>query len=83
MIPVITISALVLAYLITGALLIEVTFSLPGIGSLLVESATAKDLPMVQGVALLIAVVIVVANLIADLVYMAVDPRVRSSLGSR
>jgi peptide/nickel transport system permease protein len=77
LIPVVTISGLILSYVITGAVLVEDTFSLPGIGQLLVQSATAKDLPMIQGVAILIAVVIVGANLLADLVYVAVDPRIR------
>jgi peptide/nickel transport system permease protein len=81
LIPVITMSGLLLSYVITGAVLIEETFSLPGIGQLLVQSASAKDLPMVQGVAMVIAIVIVVANLLADLVYMAADPRIR--LGKR
>ena len=81
LIPVVTMSGLVLSGLIVGAVLVEDTFSLPGIGQLLVQSATAKDLPMVQGVALVVAVVIVLANLLADLVYVAVDPRIR--LGKR
>jgi len=81
LIPVVTISGLVLAGLIAGAVLVEVTFSLPGIGGLLVESASVKDLPMLQAVALVIAVVIMTANLIADLLYLAVDPRLR--LGAR
>lgn len=77
LIPVVTISGLILAFLITGAVLVEVTFSLSGIGSLLVRSATAKDVPMIQGVAMLVAVVIMLANLLADLAYVAVDPRMR------
>ncbi|NYI79293.1 ABC transporter permease [Nocardioides panzhihuensis] len=77
LIPIVTISGLVLGALITSAFLVEVTFSLPGIGTLLVDAAINKDLPMIQGVALVIAVVIMVANLLADLLYMAVDPRIR------
>jgi peptide/nickel transport system permease protein len=82
LIPVVTIGGLVLAFMITGAILVEVAFSLPGIGSLLVESVTTKDLPMVQGVTLVIAVVILVANLLADLLYLVVDPRIRLGKGS-
>jgi peptide/nickel transport system permease protein len=81
LIPVVTMSALVLTFVITGAVLVEVTFSLQGIGSLLVQSAKAKDLPMVQGVAMLIAIVIMLTNLLADLAYAALDPRIR--LGRR
>src|ERR1700730_2041389 len=77
LIPVVTMSGVILSYVIVGAVLVEDTFSLPGIGQLLVQSATAKDLPMLQGVAMVIAVVIILANLLADLVYVAVDPRIR------
>ncbi|MGW7207560.1 ABC transporter permease [Streptomyces phaeochromogenes] len=77
LIPIVTISGLVLGALITSAFLVEVTFSLPGIGTLLVDAAINKDLPMIQGVAIVIAVVIMLANLLADLLYMAVDPRIR------
>jgi peptide/nickel transport system permease protein len=77
LIPVVTVSGIILAFLITGAVLIEVTFSIAGVGGLLVQAATAKDLPMLQGVVLVIAVVIMVANLLVDLVYAAVDPRIR------
>jgi peptide/nickel transport system permease protein len=77
LIPVITISGVILSSLIVGVVLVEVAFSLPGLGSLLVTAATAKDIPTLQGVVLLFAVVIVVANLLADVVYMVVDPRIR------
>jgi peptide/nickel transport system permease protein len=77
LIPVITISGVILSSLIVGVVLVEVTFSLPGLGSLLVTAATTKDLPVLQGVVMLFAVVIVVANLMADVIYMMVDPRIR------
>lgn len=77
LIPVVTISGVTLAFLITGAVLVEVTFSLGGIGELLVQSATNKDLPMLQGVALVTASVIMLLTLLADLAYIAVDPRIR------
>lgn len=82
LIPVVTISALILSYVFVGAVLVEDTFSLPGIGQLLVQSATAKDLPMLQGVAMLTAAVIIVANLLADVTYIAVDPRIRLGRGT-
>jgi peptide/nickel transport system permease protein len=77
LIPVVTISGVILGFVVTGALLVENAFSLPGIGQLLLQSATTKDLPAIQGVALVIAVVIMLANLLADLVYFALDPRIR------
>jgi peptide/nickel transport system permease protein len=82
LIPVVTISALILSYVFVGAVLVEDTFSLPGVGQLLVQSATAKDLPMLQGVAMLTAAVIIVANLLADVAYIAVDPRIRLGRGT-
>jgi peptide/nickel transport system permease protein len=81
LIPVVTMSGVILSYVIVGAVLVEDTFSVPGIGQLLVQSATAKDLPMLQGVAMLIAVIIVLANLAADVVYVLADPRIRLGRG--
>jgi peptide/nickel transport system permease protein len=81
LIPVVTLSAPLLVFMIGGALFVEVTFTLPGLGELLVQSATAKDIPLLQGTALLISVFILVANLVADLLYFALDPRIR--LGRR
>jgi peptide/nickel transport system permease protein len=81
LIPIVTISGIMLAFLITGAVLVENTFSLPGIGDLLVQAATTKDLPMIQGITLVMAVVIMGCNLLIDVVYALVDPRVR--LGGR
>jgi peptide/nickel transport system permease protein len=62
--------------MLAGAVLVEVTFALPGLGSLLVESVSAKDIPMVQALSLLIATVVVLANLLADIVYVLIDPRI-------
>lgn len=76
LVPIITASGLILAYLITGAVLVEVTFALPGVGSLLVDSINVKDIPVVQGVSMLIAFTVVVVNLVIDLLYLAVDPRI-------
>jgi peptide/nickel transport system permease protein len=82
LIPIVTLSGPLLAFLITGAVLVEVTFSLPGIGQLLVQSATTKDLPMLQGITLVAAIFILVANLLVDLLYMAADPRIRLGRGT-
>jgi peptide/nickel transport system permease protein len=76
LVPIVTGAGLILAYMLAGAVLVEVTFALPGVGSLLVESITAKDIPVVQGLALLIAFLVVVINLLVDLLYLAIDPRI-------
>jgi peptide/nickel transport system permease protein len=82
LIPVVTLSGPLLAYLVTGAVLVEVTFSLPGIGQLLVQAATTKDLALLQGVTLVVATFILLANLLVDLLYLAIDPRIRLGKGS-
>ena len=82
LVPVVTAAGAVLGVLIAGAVLVEVAFTLPGIGSLLVESVEAKDIPMVQGLTVVIALVIVAVNLLTDLVYFAVDPRIRFGAGA-
>ena len=82
LVPVVTAAGLILGYLLTGAVLVEVTFALPGVGALLVESVTFKDVPMVQGVTLLVAAVIILINLLTDVLYLFVDPRVRFGRGA-
>ncbi len=81
MIPVVTAATLLLAFMLTGAVLIEVTFALPGLGALLVDSVAFKDVPMVQGLTLLLAAVAILANLVTDILYLVVDPRIRSAQG--
>jgi peptide/nickel transport system permease protein len=68
---------LVFIYMITGAVLVEVTFALPGIGSLLVASVRSLDIPMVQALGLLIALFVVTVHLAIDVLYALLDPRVR------
>ncbi len=82
LIPVVTAGGLILGYMVGGAVLVEQVFSLPGLGSLLVESAHARDLPMLQGVVLVIALVVIVINLLTDLLYLAIDPRIRFGQGT-
>lgn len=77
LIPIITVSVPLLAALVTGAVLVEVTFSIQGIGDLLVGSASSQDLPTLQAIGLLVAAFIMVTNLFADVVYLGVDPRIR------
>lgn len=76
LVSVVTAAGLVLAYMLGGTVLVEVTFALPGMGSLLVESVTGKDVPVVQGLALAIATIVVLVNLATDLLYLALDPRI-------
>ncbi|TCO54172.1 ABC transporter permease [Actinocrispum wychmicini] len=78
--PVATSMGMVFAYFLTGSVIVEQTFALPGIGELLVGSVSTKDIPVVQALALLAAVVVLVLNLVADLLYPVLDPRVRKSV---
>ena len=77
LIPVITAIGLRFGGLLAGAALIETVFSIPGIGSFLITGVLNRDYPVVQGSVLLMAVIFVVVNLIVDLVYALVDPRVK------
>jgi len=75
--PIVTAAGLDLAGLLGGAIISENIFSLPGLGSLAVDSITNSDLPVITGLALLTAAIIIFANLVVDLLYAVVDPRVR------
>ena len=78
MLPAVTIVAIQLGYVIAGAITAEIVFNWPGIGTLTVDALSARDYPVLQGIFLLLAVSVVVANLLADLVYSVLDPRVRA-----
>lgn len=77
MIPLLTIVALQFGAVLTGAVITETIFAWPGIGRLLIQSIGFRDYPMVQGCILLIAVTYVTVNLITDLLYGVLDPRIR------
>ncbi|HEY1945208.1 MAG TPA: ABC transporter permease [Roseiarcus sp.] len=77
--PVITITGLQLGYLLGGALLTEVVFAWPGLGSLLYDSITARDLPVIQATTLAIALAFVLANIVVDLINAKLDPRLREA----
>ncbi len=74
--PIVTAAGLDLAYLLGGAIISENIFSLPGLGSLAVTSVLTSDLPVIAGITLLTATIIIFANLVVDLLYAVVDPRV-------
>ncbi len=79
MLPMITIIALNLGFTVAGAIQIETVFSWPGLGLAIFESVGRRDYPMLQGAFLLIAVAVIFANLLADLLYSHLDPRVQAS----
>ncbi len=75
--PVLTILGPIMAALVTGSFVVEYLFSIPGMGRFFITAVTNRDYPLIMGVTLVYAVVIVVANLIVDLCYGWLDPRVR------
>jgi peptide/nickel transport system permease protein len=77
LLPVLTVTGASFGYLIVGTVLVEYTFGLNGLGALLVQAVQDKDFPTVQGVTLLFAASFVLINLVVDLLYAMVDPRVR------
>ncbi|MDR3331679.1 MAG: ABC transporter permease [Synergistaceae bacterium] len=77
LIPIITLAGTELGDLLTGSMLTEWVFALPGIGKLMVDSILTRDLPMLQGTVLYVAVVFVLSNLAVDISYAFIDPRIR------
>jgi peptide/nickel transport system permease protein len=76
-IPVVTVAGLVFVGALSGAVLVESVFAMPGLGSLAVQATTQRDLPVIQGVAVLFCLIVVVVNLAVDIAYGWLDPRVR------
>jgi peptide/nickel transport system permease protein len=77
LIPVITAAGLIVVGLLTGAVLVEVTFGLPGLGMLLVSSVTQRDIPVIQGIVLILAIFVVLMHVGIDVLYTVIDPRIR------
>jgi len=77
MLPVITVIGLDIGWFVAGAVVVETVFSWPGIGMLVTSSISNHDFPTVQGCILVLAIFVVIGNLIADILYAFVDPRVR------
>lgn len=78
MIPVVTVVGLQLGGLMGGAVLTETIFSIPGIGSFMVQAISQRDLPIIQGGVLLIAIMFSFVNLLVDVLYAFIDPRIKS-----
>lgn len=76
LIPVITYFGPMLAYIVTGSLVVEQIFAVPGIGRAFVNSITGRDYPLVMGTTIILAALIVIMNLVGDILYKVVDPRI-------
>lgn len=79
LIPVVTIVGLLVGSLLSGAFIVEAVFGYPGIGSLAVQSLLTRDFPMIQGIVLFVAIVYVFVNLLVDILYGLIDPRIKYS----
>ena len=82
MIPIVTLVGTDFGYMLTGSMLIEKVFSIPGIGKLAVDAMSNRDLPLLEGTIMYIAFVFVVVNLIVDVSYAFLDPRIRYGKGA-
>jgi peptide/nickel transport system permease protein len=77
LIPILTVLGLTAAVLISGAVVTETVFGLPGVGNLVVTAVLRRDYPVIQGALLVIAAIYVLINFFIDMLYLVVDPRVR------
>jgi ABC-type dipeptide/oligopeptide/nickel transport system permease component len=77
LIPITTVVGVQAGYLLSGAVLTETVFAWPGLGTLVVQGILARDVPLVQGAVLVIALTFVLVNLAVDLLYAYLDPRIR------
>jgi ABC-type dipeptide/oligopeptide/nickel transport system permease component len=79
LVPIITIIGILTGYLLTGAVIVEQIFNMPGVGRLLLVSILQRDYPVVQGTVVFIALTFILANLAADVLYGFADPRIRTA----
>jgi len=77
LLPVITIIGLHVGTMLSGSVLVEVVFAWPGMGRLLYDGVLARDYPLIVGIILVVAVAVVLVNLLTDVIYAIVDPRIR------
>ena len=80
MLPVVTMMALQLSSMMSGAVITESVFSIPGIGRLATQAVQNRDMPLLQGTILFTTILVILGNLMADLLYSVLDPRIRGSL---
>ena len=78
LLPVITMMAIQVASLLSGAVITETVFAIPGIGRLAVNAISSRDMPLLQGTVIFTTVLIILGNLVADVLYSVIDPRIRT-----
>jgi peptide/nickel transport system permease protein len=77
MIPVVTAAGIIVVSMLAGAIYVEVTFALPGLGALTIDAVQKRDIPLIQGTTLVFACFVVLVNLAVDIIYALIDPRIR------
>ncbi|GGL49882.1 ABC transporter permease subunit [Wenxinia marina] len=77
LLPVVTLVGINLGALLTGAIIVEAVFGLPGLGAEMVKAVARRDYPVIQGIALFAAAAVIAGNLIAEILYAVIDPRTR------
>ena len=77
LIPVLTFWGMTIADIVANSIILEQVFSIPGMGNLLITSISNRDYPVVQGILVLIAALIIIINFVVDLLYGRIDPRIR------
>jgi peptide/nickel transport system permease protein len=80
MLPVITMMALQLSSMMSGAVITESIFAVPGIGRLATEAIQNRDMPLLQGTILFTTIIVILGNLLADFLYSVLDPRIRRAI---
>ena len=77
LIPILTLLGLRIGWVVGGSVVVEIVFARPGLGRLMVDSNLARDYPVVQGVMVVLTTCIILGNLVADILYAVVDPRIK------
>jgi len=83
LVPVVTAASVIVVAIMAGSIYVEITFALPGLGSLLVDAVRQRDIPLIQGATLAFSVFVIVVNLATDLIYALIDPRIRFASAAR
>ncbi len=82
LVPLISVLSINIGFLISGTVIVEVVFQLPGLGALLVQSVLSRDFPVIQGLVLVFGAMVIIVNILADVAYAVIDPRVRAGLAA-
>ena len=83
LLPIITLAGINIAGLVCGSFVVESIFSWPGIGRLAMDAVTSRDYPVIMGFTMFSCIILILGNFFADLLYAAVDPKIRQGMGSK